>query len=140
MPAFLDKNSKQFSTRTGNETRFVKKIRWIIESANGRIKQWRIFDKVLPNSLLKTAGDLVGIICALQSAYGAPLIKSALNDKKLAEKMLRLGDKTNELGHFVARWREKSEKSIKWVDLDAAGTVSDFSKLTFEELNELTLG
>ena len=39
MPAFLNKNSKQLSTRTGNETRFVTKIRWIIESANGRIKQ-----------------------------------------------------------------------------------------------------
>ena len=113
MPAFLDKNSKQFSTQTGNETRFVTKIRWIIESAKGRIKQWRIFDKVLPNSLLKTVGDLVGIVCALQNAYGAPLIKSALNDKKLAEKMLRLRGKTNELGDFVARWKEKSEKSIK---------------------------
>ncbi|CAF3390049.1 unnamed protein product [Rotaria sp. Silwood2] len=140
MPAFLDKNSKQFSTRTGNETRFVTKIRWIIESANGRIKQWRIFDKVLPNSLLKTVGDLVGIVCALQNAYGAPFIKSALNDKKLAEKMLRLRDKTNELGDFVARLKEKSEKSIKWADFDAADTVSDFPKLTFEELNELTLG
>ena len=140
MPAFLNKNSKQFSTRTGNETRFVTKIRWIIESANGRIKQWRIFGKVLPNSLLKTVGDLVDIVCALQNAYGAPLIKSALNDKKLAEKMLRLRDKTNELGDFVARWKEKSEKSIKWTDLDATDTVSDFPKLTFEELNELTLG
>ena len=140
MPAFLNKNSKQFSTRTGNETRFVMKIRWIIESVNGRIKQWRIFDKVLPNSLLKTVGDLVGIVCALQNAYGTPLIKSALNDKKLAEKMLRLPDKTNELGDFVALWKEKSEKSIKWADLDATDTVSDFPKLKLGELNELTLG
>ena len=75
------------------------------------------------------------IVCALQNAYGAPLIKSTLNDKKLAEKMLRLQDKTNELGDFVARWKEKSEKSIKWADLDAASIVSDFPKLTFEELN-----
>ena len=35
--------------------------------------------------------------------------------------MLRLRDKTNEMGDFVARWKEKSEKSIKWTDLDVAG-------------------
>ena len=89
--------------------------------------------------MLKTVGGLVGIVCALQNAYGAPLIKSALNDNKLAE-MLRLRGKTNELGDFVARWKEKSEKSIKWADLDATDTVSDFPKLTFGELNEITLG
>ena len=140
MPAFPDKYSKQFSTRTANETRIVTKIRWIIESANGQIEQWRIFDKILPNSLHKTVGDLVGIVCGLQNAYGDSLIKSTLTDKKLAEKMFRLRDKTNELKDFVARWKEKSKKSIKWSDLDAAGTVSDFPKLTFEELNELALG
>ena len=91
-PAFLDRSAKQFSTGTGNETRFVTKIRWNIESANGRIKQWRIFDKVLPNSILKSVGDLVAIVCALQNEYGAPLIKSTLKDKMLAEKMLRLRD------------------------------------------------
>ena len=32
MPAFLNRSAKQFSTGTGNETRFVTKIQWIIES------------------------------------------------------------------------------------------------------------
>ncbi len=102
MPAFLDKKSKQFSTVTGNETRFVTKIKWVIESANGRIKQWRIFDKVLPNSVLKTVGDLLGIVCALQNAYDASFIKSTVKDKMLAEKMILLKDKTNELADFAA--------------------------------------
>ena len=140
MPAFLDKKSKQFSTTTANETRFVTKIRWVIESANGRIKQWRIFDKVLPNSLLKTVGDLVGIVCALQNAYGAPFVNSTVKDKIIAEKMILLKDKTNELAHFVAQLKNKSEKSIKWSELDAANAVKDFPKLTFEQLNDLTLG
>ena len=47
MPAFLDKSAKQLSTQVGNETQFVTKIRWIIENASGRTKQWKIFDKVL---------------------------------------------------------------------------------------------
>ena len=128
------------STGTGNETRFVTKIRWIIESANGRIKQWRIFDKVLPNSILKSVGDLVAIVCALQNAYGAPFIKSTLKDKMLAEKMLRLIDETNELADFVARLKDKTKKARKWTELNEADTVPDSSRLSFEELNNLTLG
>ena len=139
MPAFLDRSAKQFSTGTGNETRFVTKIRWIIESANGRIKQWRIFDKVLPNSILKSVGDLLAIVCALQNAYGAPFIKSTLKDKMLAEKMLRLRDETNEQADFVARLKDKTEKALKWTELNAADTVPDFPRLSFEELNNLTL-
>lgn len=140
MPAFLAKNAKQFSTQTANETRFVTKIRWIIESANGRIKQWRIFDRVLPNSLLKTVGDLVAIVCALQNAFGSPFIKSTLKDQKLAEKMLQLRDEANELGNFVSRLKDKIEKPLQWKELNAADTVPDFPKLTFDELNDLTLG
>ena len=139
MPAFIDRSAKQFSTGTGNETRFVTKIRWIIESANGRIKQWRIFDKVLTNSILKSVGDLVAIVCALQNAYGAPFIKSTLKDKMLPEKMLRLPDETNELADFVARLRDKTKKALKWTELNAADTVPDFPRLSFEELNNLTL-
>lgn len=92
IPSFLTKGTKQFTTETANETRFVTKIRWVIESANGRIKQWKIFDKVLPNFLLKTVGDLIAIVCALQNRYGTPFIKSTLKDKELAQKMLKLCD------------------------------------------------
>lgn len=140
MPSFLAKGEKQFTTETANQTRFVTKIRWVIESANGRIKQWRIFDKVLPNSLLKTAGDLVAIVCALQNCYGAPFIKSMSKDKELAKKMLTLRDETNELGNYVANLRNKSEKTLRWQELNATDTVPDFPRLTFEELNDLTLG
>ena len=140
MPSFLTKGSKQFSTETANQTRFVTKVRWVIESANGRIKQWRIFDKVLPNSFLKIAGDLVAIVCALQNCYGAPFIESMSKDKLLAKKMLKLRDETNELGTYVANLRNKREQAVQWQEINAVDTVPDFPKLTFEELNDLTLG
>ena len=107
--------------------------------SNGRIKQWRIFDKVLPNSILQSVGDLVAIVCAPQNAYGAQFIKSTLKDKMLTEKMLRLLDETNELADFVARFKDKTEKALKWTELNAADTVPDFPRLSFEELNNLTL-
>ncbi|CAF3216884.1 unnamed protein product [Rotaria sp. Silwood2] len=140
MPSFLAKGEKQFTAETANQTRFVTKVRWVIESANGRIKQWRIFDKVLPNSLLKTAGDLIAIVCALQNCYGAPFIQSISKDKELAKKMLKLRDETNELGNYVAKLKNKSEKLLQWKELNANDTVPDFPRLTFEELNDLTLG
>ncbi|CAF4604568.1 unnamed protein product [Didymodactylos carnosus] len=140
MPAFLSKGSKQFDTQTANETRFVTKIRWMIESANGRIKQWRLFDKVLPNSLLKTVGDLVAIVRALLNCYGAPFIQDFSKDKLLGKKMRQLRDQTNELGEYVAKLKSKTEIPIQYKELDAADTVPDFPRLTLEQLNDITLG
>ena len=93
---------------------------------------------MLPKSLLKSVGDLVAIVCDLQNAYGAPFIKSTLKDKSLTENMLRLRDETNEIGGFVARLKEKFEKSLKLAELNAADTVLDFPRLNFGELNDLT--
>ncbi|CAF3140890.1 unnamed protein product [Rotaria sp. Silwood2] len=62
MPAFLKKTEKQLTTTEANQTRFVTKIRWVVESANGRIKTWRFFDRVMPNSMLPIAGDLFSIV------------------------------------------------------------------------------
>ena len=58
----------------------------------------------------------------------------------LAEKLFRLRDETNELADFVARLKDKTEKALKWTELNAADTVPDFPRLSFEELNNLTLG
>ena len=38
MPYFLSKRANQFTTDEANQTRLVTKIRWVVESANGRIK------------------------------------------------------------------------------------------------------
>ena len=40
MPHFLKKSDKQHSTEEASEFRLVTKVRWVVESANGRIKQW----------------------------------------------------------------------------------------------------
>ena len=93
MPALLTKTTKQFETNVVNPT----KIRWVIENANDCVKQWRLFEKVLPNTLLKTVGELIAIICALLSCYGSPLIQFTSKDEQLATKMLYLCDETNEL-------------------------------------------
>ena len=140
MPSFLTKGTKQFTAESANQTRIVTKLRWVIERANGCIKQWRLSNKVLPNSLLKMAGDLVAIVCALQNCYGAPFIQTMSRDKELAEKMLTLRDEINELDDYVAKLKNKRERPLQWKELDAADTVPDFPRLKLEELNDQTLG
>ena len=50
MPHFLQKTEKQHSTEEANESRLVTKVRWVVESANGQIKQWKALSNDMPNT------------------------------------------------------------------------------------------
>jgi hypothetical protein len=50
---------KQHTTEEANKSRLITKVRWVVESANGRIKQWTFLDKGVPNKLVKYIGDFV---------------------------------------------------------------------------------
>lgn len=69
MPCYLPKGSKQHSTEEANISRLITKVRWVVESVNGRIKQWRMLNKVIPNTLIPCIGDFVRIICALCNRF-----------------------------------------------------------------------
>ena len=140
MPPFLNKGTKQYPTDIAIQNRFVTKVRWITDSANGCIKQWRIFHNVLPNSLLKKPDDLIAIVCALQDCCGTLLIQYVSKDKEVAKKTLRLLDETNQPGNYVTKLENKSEKLVRWKNLNATDAALEFPRLTFEELNALTLG
>ena len=72
MSLFLNKSEKQHSTEEANESRLVTKVRWVVESANGRITQWRALSNVLPNTQIPFAGGYVRIVCSLCNAFGPP--------------------------------------------------------------------
>src|SRR5277367_3696956 len=95
MPHFLEKGKSQHTTLEANKSRLVTKIRWVIESANGRVKKWKALDHVMPNSQIPYIGDYVRIVCALCNAYRPPLVDVS-SDEDLAEKMLdKLKSKNN---------------------------------------------
>ena len=50
MPALLPKFERQFTTEEVNETRLTTAVGWVVEARNGQIKQFRFFDRVLPNT------------------------------------------------------------------------------------------
>ena len=49
-PAFLPKGQKQHSVEEANLSRLVTKIRWAVESANGRLKKWRFLSNTVSNT------------------------------------------------------------------------------------------
>ena len=57
MPHFLNKSQKQHTTEEANETRLVTKVRWVVESANGRIKKWKVISNTMPNRQIPYVGD-----------------------------------------------------------------------------------
>jgi len=64
MPAF-QKNRSQHSTQEANETRKITSIRWIVESANGRIKRWEYFNNIVQNKSIPYLEMVFRFVCAL---------------------------------------------------------------------------
>ena len=52
MPTCVPPTQKQLTTFQANETRLVTKVRWKVEDANRKIKQFRLPDRVRPNKSL----------------------------------------------------------------------------------------
>ena len=84
IPKFLNKDQTQFSTTEANETRFTTKVRWIVESINGCIKQWKIFDKVMHNTLIPLISDYFSILCALINCFSSNFVHDTSKDEAIA--------------------------------------------------------
>lgn len=71
-----------------NETRFVTKIRLIIEDINGTIKQnFRVFDGTIQNSMLIHIMDDLKIACALINCFFNRKLSDVEDSKEIAEEM-----------------------------------------------------
>ena len=112
----------------------------MVEAANGRIKQWHFLDKVIRNTLLPLVRDYFWIICSLINRFSHVYVNDTSKDNKLAEKMLNLLKETNELQNYVKQLKDGSEKKLKWVTLDASGSINDFPRLSLDSLMDLTIG
>lgn len=79
-----------------------KQIRWVVESANSRLKTWRLLEKTLPNTQIPYVGDYAQIICALCNKFRPPLSCGTYEkDFEMAAKMQFLARTSNELQAFV---------------------------------------
>ena len=117
---------------------FFLKIRWVVESANGRLKSWRYLNNVVPNSQIPAIHDIVCIVGALCNAFRPPLsVGDEAQDSLLAQRMLALSSQANSLTNEVDFVFQKASK--KWTSLEEA-EFADFSRFTEEELALFLVG
>ena len=65
MPAFLPKFERQLTTEETNKTPLTTAVRLVVEARNGQIKQFRLFDRVVPNTLLPFVDSVFNLVCAI---------------------------------------------------------------------------
>ncbi|XP_069130866.1 uncharacterized protein [Argopecten irradians] len=135
MPSYLTKGKKQHTVEEANLSRLVTKVRWVIESVNGRLKQFRLFDKVIPTTFVPHIGDLVRITCAVFNRYRKPLASMDPETQQIAKAMIDRNTNCNRVQTLVEENGLLSRRSC-YQQVDEV----DFPRLTLDNLRNITLG
>ncbi|CAL8071538.1 unnamed protein product [Orchesella dallaii] len=140
MPHFLPKGQKQHTTEEANDSRLTTALRWVVESANGRLKRrWKFLDGIIENTHLPHLGDFVKIGCALLNAFFKPLKTDNPGDKDLAEEMLERAGLDNLLKNMLEEKRIPKTGSANWLPI-ADNDLVDFPQISEDELRKFTFG
>ncbi|XP_061176014.1 uncharacterized protein LOC133184966 [Saccostrea echinata] len=139
MPSFIQRGDKQLTTHDSNISRVVTKVRWVVEAANARLKQWKYLEKTLPNTQIPFIGDYIRIVSAICNSYRPPLCTTTSDDQSIAAKMLHLSRKENALQKRVEE-EGLDKRPVRWVKVDAEQCAPDFPKYDENGIRELTLG
>ena len=139
MPVYLKKGSKQHSTEDANTSRLITKIRWIVESINGRLKQWRFFDKVVSNHYIPHIGEFLRIIAAISNKYRTPPA-SFQCDVQIAEEMLQKTTQGNHVKTMIENEGLLNKRSVYTEINSSSDLLKDFPVLSEEKLRQITLG
>lgn len=138
MPCFMKKGQKQMATEDANASRLVTKVRWVVESANARIKRWKYMDHVLPTNQIPFIGDHIRIICAICNKYFPPLSTEQEDDQSLAAKMIYLSKQINSLKQKIEDQKLETQRII-WKQPDD-DSFKDFPRLDETDLRNITCG
>lgn len=140
MPVFLKRGQKQHTVEESNSSRLVTKIRWVVESVNGKLKCWKYLANILPNSQIPYIGEYVSLVSAIVNKYCKPLNPSQVDDELTGCKMLYLSTQNNCLKERIERGHLERRPS-NWLSVSSAGDCfNDFPKLQEDDLRQLTLG
>jgi len=132
MPEFLN-GRRRFDAMEANRSRFISKIRWVVESANGRVKQFKWLNQTIQNSTIPQIRDYLQIACALVNVYRAPTISSSPQDQFIADRMIACLHQPNLL-------RTRLDNHIhRWLNNDSSA-LADFPILTIDQIRLITVG
>jgi hypothetical protein len=134
MPKFLNKKKrKQFSTNKANDSRLVTKVRWVVEAANARLKQWKIFRNQVRNKSLDFLDIDIRIVCAIINKFRGPIKKLAEGDEDCANEMLSRKRQKNILQKkCTAKGEYSSKKTNNWHSFSSETT--SFPELSINEM------
>ena len=136
MLSFLN-GKKQFDVGNVNASRLVTKVSWIVESVNGRLKQFKFFNQTIQNNLIPYLKDYLLIICAIINYFKEPLVKSKPEGRELAASMLALVNKRDEVQNMIL---EKDLLSKTFWKKISSSDYLDFPILSEEQLHGITFG
>ena len=137
MPSYLQKGQKQHSSEEANLSRLITKVRWVVESVNGRIKQFQFLNKVVPNKYLPYVGDFVKIVCGLNK-YRSSLIDVS-KGSELAQKMLQKSNEGNKLHSLLEE--NLLQKRTCYTPIKATDKIlTDFPVMSLDDLRSITMG
>lgn len=103
IPEFLDSNGV-FSTEQANSTRFCTKIRFVVETKNGHIKQFfGAFDQVWCSYSMTHIGQDFRICVALLNKFSKPVVSDKDMVDEIATRMLRMFDQPNILSEITRK-------------------------------------
>ncbi|CAF4911820.1 unnamed protein product [Rotaria socialis] len=138
-PPFLN-GRKQFTTMAANQSRFVTKVRWVVEAANGRIKQFKFLANTAANSSLPHLEQYLSIVCSIINRYRPPIKTSSIQDTVIADQMISLRNQKKNFEAFLQKSNLKKNSST-WETIDHSDILHEFPIMTEDEIvNNITLG
>ena len=114
-------------------------VRWVVESANARIKRWKFLGRALPTNQVPFIRDYVRIVCAISNKFFPPLSSTVDRDADESEaaKMRHLSNSVNVLKEYLED-NNMIRKSTPWKPIDD-DDLDDFPYLddSWETLHEV---
>ncbi|CAF4951949.1 unnamed protein product [Rotaria magnacalcarata] len=138
MPSFLD-DRRQFSAEEANESRCITKIRWVVEAANRRLKQFKYFANTIQNSSLVYSESDMSIACALTNHYQPPMARSKLEDEEIGVQIIQLRQQKNKI-QLLLEENNLIRRFSLWEIINHTEIIDGFSIMTQDDLGDLTFG
>ena len=138
MPSFLGRGRQQFDVYNANRSRFITKLRWVVESVNARLKRFKWFSQTIQNSSLPSVPDYVAIVAALTNCFHSPLVTPSPDDDETVRRMNLLLTQSNVLQERLIQ--DNLQRHTAWQSIDIDDLPEPFPKMSLDDIRSLTLG
>lgn len=138
MPA-MKGNSKQLTTEDANNSRFVTKVRWVVEAVHGILKQkYKLLDHILDNKILPKTKSYYRIASYLINRYG----KRLTSDQGISENILKRMQEKKTAENILAKMVEENgwlRKKLPFENM-SSDILMDFPELSVTHMKILFTG